>query len=129
MGTDPSDTAPTAWVVLPGHRDAPAWLHVVRYSAAARLYRTVLYAGMWIGGSVAMFFITLFDPFMTGIPFLLGGMATYRAWRGRFRVTGFRGACPRCETPIALKPGSRIASPHPLVCYHCHHEPALHLAA
>jgi len=53
---------------------------------------------------------------------------TYRSWRGRFRVTEFRGACPRCENAIQLKVGSKIGSPHRLVCYNCHHEPDLYLA-
>lgn len=131
MNTHPShaDDHPTAWIVLPGHRDAPARISVVHYSRIARVYRTILYAMMWIGSSVATFLITIFDPFMTSMPFFVGAVMTYRSWRGRFRVTSFDGACPRCAKPIDLKPGSKIGSPHHLVCYNCHHEPDLYLAA
>lgn len=120
---------PTAWIVLPGHRDAPAWLRVERYSFLARIRRTLMYAGLWMMGTMATVLVTMFDPFISLIPFFVGAVATYRGWTGRFRVMHFDGACPRCATPIALAPGSKIASPHPLVCYHCHHEPELYLAA
>jgi hypothetical protein len=120
---------PNAWIILPGHPDAPARLAVVRYSRWARLTRTLMWAGVWVTSTVGTFLITIFDPFMTAMPFFVGGVMTYRSWRGRFRVTEFQGACPRCARPIEIKPGSRIASPHPLVCYGCHFEPSLHLAA
>lgn len=120
---------PTAWIILAGHRDAPARLTVERYSRVARLYRTAMFAMLWIGGTIGTFLITLFDPFMTCMPFFVGAVMTYRSWRGRFRVMEFKGSCPRCESPLTLAPGSKIGSPHPLVCYHCHHEPNLYLAA
>ena len=119
----------TAWIVLPGHRDTQARLRVEPYSFLARIYRTVMYAGLWMVGTAATVLVTMFDPFISLIPLFVGAVATYRSWNGRFRVMDFDGACPRCETPIALKPGSKIASPHHLVCYHCHHEPDLYLAA
>lgn len=128
MSTQTTDV-PTAWIVLPGHRDAPARLTVERYSLFARFYRTVLYAMLWIGSTVATFLITIFDPFMTCMPFFVGAVMTYRSWRGRYRVTAFDGSCPRCETALQLKTGSKIASPHHMVCYNCHHEPCLYLAA
>ena len=129
MSTHTADAHPTAWLVLAGHPNAPARLSVVRYSSLARFYRTVLFAMLWIGSSVATFFVTIFDPFMTSLPFFVGAAMTYRSWRGRFKVTDFHGDCPRCAEPLKLKPGSKIASPHHLVCYHCHHEPDLYLAA
>jgi hypothetical protein len=129
MDTRPVSAHPTAWIVLAGHPDAPAHLSVERYSRVARLYRTALFAILWIGSTVATFFVTIFDPFMTSMPLLVGAMLTYRSWRSRFRVMEFHGACPRCHQSIALKAGSKIGSPHHLVCYHCHHEPDLYLAA
>jgi hypothetical protein len=117
------------WIVLPGHRDVRARMEVVCDSAPARLSRTVLFAFLWAAATVATFFVTLFDPFLSSIPLLVGATSTWRSWRGRFRVLRFDGACPRCSEPIALREGSRIGSPHGLVCYSCHHEPELHLAA
>jgi hypothetical protein len=128
MSTHTTDH-PNAWIVLAGHRDAPARLSVERYSNVARIYRTVMYGLLWIGSSVGMLFITIFDPFMTCMPFFVGAVMTYRSWRGRFKVTEFRGACPRCGEPLTLKLGSKIGSPHQLVCYSCHHEPHLYVAA
>jgi hypothetical protein len=129
MSTHTSDAHSTAWIVLPGHRDAPARLTVERYSSVARFYRTLLFGGLWISSTLGTFFITIFDPFMTCMPLFVGAVMTYRSWHGRFRVTEFRGACPRCGNALNLKAGSKIASPHHLVCYHCHHEPHLYLAA
>jgi hypothetical protein len=40
-------------------------------------------------------------------------------------VQRFEGACPRCDNPLPLPPGSRIRLPHRMVCYKCHHEPLL----
>jgi hypothetical protein len=130
MSTSTSaDIHPMARIVLAGHRDAPARVTVVRYSPVARFYRTVMYAMLWMVSTVGMFLVTIFDPFMTSLPLFVGAVMTYRSWRGRFRVTAFDGACPRCAEPITLKPGSKIGSPHHLVCYNCHHEPDLYLAA
>lgn len=116
------------WIVLPGHRDVRAAVEVVRYSSGRRVWRTVLLAGVSVLATAAAFVVTIFDPFLSSIPLLVGATATWRSWKGRFRVTRFEGACPRCAEPIPLRPGSRIASPHPLVCYECHHEPELYLA-
>jgi hypothetical protein len=129
MDSRSAPAQPTAWIILPGHSDAPAHLSVERYSRLARLYRTIWYAFLWFGSTLGTVIVTIGDPFMTGIPLFVGAVLTYKSWGGRFRVTEFRGACPRCREPINLKPGSKIGSPHHLVCYHCHHEPDLYLAA
>lgn len=117
------------WIVLPGHRDVRASLAVVRYSPASRLSQTVLYGIASVVATGVTFLVTIFDPFLSAIPLLVGATATWRSWRGRFRVVRFTGACPRCAEPITLRGGSRIGSPHRLVCYSCHHEPELFLAA
>lgn len=120
---------PTAWLVLPGHPDAPAQVGVIHYSRLARLHRTAWYFVLWIVSTVGTFFVTIFDPFMTSMPLFVGAVMTYRSWRGRYKVTDFHGGCPRCGEPIKLKTGSKIGTPHHLVCYNCHHEPDLYLAA
>ncbi|HEX2211638.1 MAG TPA: hypothetical protein VHG93_28380 [Longimicrobium sp.] len=129
METRPDTAQTPAWIVLAGHPDAPAHVKVVGYSRVARLWRTTWYAFLWITSTIGTFFITIFDPFMTSMPLFVGAVMTYRSWRGRFRVMEFHGACPRCREPIDLKPGSKIGTPHHLVCYSCHHEPDLYLAA
>ena len=129
METPPAAAQPTAWIVLPGHPDAPAHLSVVRYSRLARVYRTVWYAFLWMISTLGTLIVTIGDPFMTAIPLFVGAVMTVKSWGGRFLVTAFEGACPRCGVPIQLKPGSKIGSPHHLVCYSCHHEPDLYMAA
>lgn len=123
--TDPPTAPVRAWIVLPGHRDVHASVDVLPCTAGARIARTLMLAALWSGTTAAMFFITIFDPFMTSMPALVGIMAVYRSWKGRYRVRSFRGGCPRCGTELQVKRGSRISVPHPLVCYACHHEPEL----
>lgn len=122
------ESPPNAWIVLPGHADVPARVEVERYSPVSRAMRTLGWACAWLGASVAAFLVTLFDPFLTSIPFFVGAVLTFRSWRGRFRVRSFRGTCPRCGQPLPLAVGAKIGAPHRLVCYHCHFEPSLHLA-
>jgi hypothetical protein len=120
---------PTAHIVLPGHRDARAEVAVQVYPLRFRVARTVGYLALWIGSTATTLVVTFGDPFLTAIPFILGVVGVWRSWKGRFRVARFSGACPRCAEPLALKDGDKISSPHPLVCYRCHHEPELVLAA
>jgi len=114
-----------ARLVLPGHADTVARVDVDAVSFGARVTRTMMMGAAWGTITTAVFLITLFDPFMTSLPALVGSMSVYRSWRGRFQVRSFRGGCPRCGAEIQLKPNSRVSAPHPLVCYACHHEPKL----
>ena len=114
-----------AWIVLPGHPDTPAHVHVSRYSFGARVIRTIGLAAGWGMVAAATFVITFFDPFLSSMPVVIGAVSVWRSWRGRYAVRSFRGSCPRCRTEMALKPGTKVSVPHPLVCYECHHEPEL----
>jgi hypothetical protein len=111
-----------AWIVIPGHRDAEARVDAVPFPFWARAFRTLMLAAAWGSASVATFFITMFDPFLTSIPVAVGAFSVYRSWKGHFLVRSFHGGCPRCGESMALKPGARISVPHPMVCYSCHHE-------
>jgi len=114
-----------ARIVLPRHRDAEGKAEVVPVPFCARAVRTAALAGAWAAAAVAMFFVTIFDPFLTSIPVLVGAFTVYRSWRGAYLVRSFQGGCPRLGTSMRLKPGARISVPHPMVCYSCHHEPEL----
>lgn len=127
MSAHVSPVPARAWIVLPGHRDAEARLEVMAYPFWTRVLRTLGLAFTWVAITVTTFLVTIFDPFMTAMPALIGTMSVYRSWKGRFRVEAFEGGCPRCGTAMALKRGSRIGTPHHMVCYSCHHEPELHL--
>jgi len=121
--------AVSARVVLPGHADTIARVDVDAVPLRARVVRTMVLAGVWGSISAAMFFVTVFDPFMTSMPVLVGAVTVWRNWKGRFRIRGFQAACPRCGAEMRLKENTRVAVPHPLVCYACHHEPQLVLRA
>lgn len=120
---------PSARIVLPGHPDSAAEVAVDAYPFRFRVARTFGYLALWIGSTITTLMVTFGDPFLTAIPFILGVVGVHRSWRGRYRVARFSGACPRCEAPLALDEGAKISSPHHLVCYRCHHEPDLVLAA
>ena len=124
-----ASAAVRALVVLAGHADREARVDVDEVPFRARVFRTMMMAGVWGTISTAMFFITVFDPFMTSMPVLVGAVTVWRNWKGRYRVRSFRGDCPRCGAAIEVKPNARVGVPHPLVCYACHHEPQLVLRA
>ena len=111
-----------AWIVTPGHREAEARVDAVPFPFWARAVRTLGLMAAWGGASVATFFVTMFDPFLTSIPVAVGAFSVFRSWRGHFVVRSFDGGCPRCGASMRLKPGARISVPHPMVCYACHHE-------
>jgi hypothetical protein len=120
---------PTARIVLPGHPDAAAEVSVDVYPFRFRVARTFGYLALWLGSTATALVVTFGDPFLTAIPFILGAVGVHRSWRGRYRVARFHGLCPRCHTPLRLGVGSKISTPHDLVCYQCHHEPHLVLAS
>ena len=125
MTTSEGPAAVGARIVLPGHADTVAKVEVREVTFGGRVTRTLGRAALWSTITTATFLITMFDPFMTSLPALVGAMAVYRGWKGRFQVRSFRGGCPRCGAEIQIKPDSRVSAPHPLVCYGCHHEPQL----
>jgi hypothetical protein len=114
-----------ARIVLPGHADTEARVEMEAVPLRGRVTRTLLLAAAWGTVTTATFFITVFDPFMTSLPALLGAASVFRAWRGRYLLAAFAAACPRCSAQIALEPRARVAASHALVCYNCHHEPRL----
>ncbi|HET6762553.1 MAG TPA: hypothetical protein VFH27_02750 [Longimicrobiaceae bacterium] len=116
--------AGTAWVTLGGHAPRRAELEVTRYPWWAWAGRSVAYGTGWVIATVTTMVLTM-DPFVTALPFFTIGALAWRSLRGRYLVRSFRGDCPRCSQPLTVEPGSTIGLPHPLVCYHCHHEPRL----
>jgi hypothetical protein len=120
--TSPSTATLHIW----GHQRVPARLDVERYPLWAWIARIACFAAAWIVTSVLTLVIT-FDPFIASFPFAIGLGLVYRAIRGRYRVREFAGTCPRCESALELKPGSKINLPHRMDCFRCHFEPELHL--
>jgi hypothetical protein len=114
-----------ARIVLPGHADTVASVDVSAVPLRTRLLRTALLAAAWGSVTVTVFFVTIFDPFMTSLPALVGAASVYRSWRGRFELHAFRAHCPRCAAQLTLKPNAKVGPHHQLVCYACHHQPEL----
>ena len=125
MEGERSRAAASARIVLPGHRDMPARVDVSEVPLRRRVVRTLVLAAFWGTITAAVFFITVFDPFMTSMPAFVGAASVYRSWRGRYELHAFQAACPRCGTALKVKPNAKVSAPHPLVCYSCHHQPEL----
>jgi hypothetical protein len=119
----------SAVIVLPGHADTEARVDVDAVPLRARVARTLVVAGTWGAIATATFLITMFDPFMSSMPVLVGAVSAWKSWKGRYRIRAFQASCPRCGSEIGLARDARVSVPHPLVCYACHHEPALVLRA
>jgi len=114
-----------ARIVLAGHVDTPARVDVSEVPLRRRVLRTIVLAAFWGTLTVTVFFVTIFDPFMTSMPALVGAASVYRSWRGRFELRAFQARCPRCAAELKVKPNAKVSLPHPLVCYACHHQPEL----
>lgn len=125
MTTSNGTAAGRARVVLPGHADTVARVEVRPISSRNRVLRTLGLAGLWGTITTAVFFITVFDPFMTSMPAFVGAASVYRSWRGRFELRAFEASCPRCASALTMKRNARVGAQAPLVCYTCHHEPEL----
>lgn len=117
-----------AIVHLGGHAATPAVLEVTRFRTLGWFGRVLGHVVLWLGGSWLTLAIT-FDPFVASFPFVIGLGYLYRTIRGRYRVHRFEGTCPRCEGALTLERGSKIPLPYGLVCYRCHHESELRVAA
>ena len=117
--------AARARIVLPGHADTVARVDVSEVPLKSRMLRTILLAAFWGTITVTVFFVTIFDPFMTSMPALVGAASVYRSWRGRFELRAFQARCPRCAAELKIKPNAKVGANHPLVCYACHHQPEL----
>lgn len=118
----------TGVIRLRGYGTRQALVELHRYPAWAWIGRVLLFTAGWLGATLCILVFT-FDPFIASFPFVIGLGMVYQAVRGRYRVSAFEGACPGCGCELRVKPGSKIHLPHPLVCYHCHHEPELLLTA
>ena len=114
-----------ARIVLPGHADTVARVDVTPISSRDRVLRTLFLAALWGTITAAVFFITVFDPFMTSMPAFVGAASVYRSWRGRYELRAFEARCPRCGTHLKMKRNARVSAHASLVCYACHHQPEL----
>lgn len=119
----------SARVTLPGHPMRAARLRVVRYPRRKRFLRAVkqmsliwtLIPFLWIA-SLGL------DIILLPIPFVVGIIWGYHVWKQGYRVLAVEAQCPRCGTPLPLKPGDTIELPHTFDCFTCHFRPALGLS-
>ena len=109
---------------LRAHEPRPAVLEVVYRPPKERIVRATLsLLGCWALAPL----VAIVPPHIPWalLAFASGIYLAVRQWTGEYVVKRFEGACPRCESPLPLPPGSRIKLPHRMVCYQCHHEPVL----
>src|SRR5688500_2005000 len=109
---------------LRGHEPRPAVIEVVYRPPKERITRALLsLLGCWVLAPV----VAIVPPHIPWalLAFAVGIYLAVRQWTGEYVARRVEGACPRCAAPLPLPPGSRIKLPHPMVCFHCHHEPVL----
>jgi hypothetical protein len=122
MGTS---AAGRARIVLPGHADTVARVDVRPIASRDRVLRTLVLAAVWGTITAAVFFVTVFDPFMTSMPAFVGAASVYRSWRGRYELRALEARCPRCGAELKMKRKARVGAQSSLACYACHHHPEL----
>lgn len=113
-------------VELFGFASTPARLEVVQRSRLERRVRAVLaLLGCWALIPV----VGIIPPHIewAATAFIGGIFLARRYWRAEFVAVSFEGACPRCASPLAMKPGTLVSVPHTITCYECHSEPWLEL--
>jgi hypothetical protein len=113
-----------AKISLRGHDPQPATLSLEYRPTRMRATRAIgTLLGFWILTPI----VALIPPHIPWalIAFIAGIYFAARQWRGEYEVGAFEGKCPRCSSPLKLEPGARIRIPHPMSCYHCHHNPVL----
>lgn len=114
-----------ARATLFGFDDEPVRADVIRRSRSWR-----------VGGAARTFAIfVVIAPFVAVFPphavwligaLAIGGILARRRYVERFTLVDVQGRCPKCGTPLSVKPG-RLKRPHPLPCEGCNHEPSLRL--
>ena len=113
---------------LPGAATRDARVEVIYQPRATRLTRAILILGVAVALMPVVFFIP--PHFLWPVVVLAAGAyVAHKYWQGEYYVSTFRGECPRCETELEVKPGSRIRSRQTLECYGCHRQPELVLDA
>ncbi len=120
-------TPPAARLTLGGHPTVPARVEVTFLPARGRAIRALLSLAVCWALMPVVFFL---PPHVLWVlaAFTAGIWLAWRSWSGEYVVRSFEGACPRCGSPLALPPGSRIGLPHRMTCYQCHHHPVLEVA-
>ena len=122
-----SSQTPVARLALPGHGPVPAQVQMRPRPRKQRMVRAAtLLVGFWALAPL-LFFVPPHLPWALGA-FAAGIYFALRSWRGEYVVDAFAGSCPRCGQPLAIAPGTLVRLPHTVVCYGCHHEPALQVA-
>lgn len=112
--------------MLPGHDPTPARAEITYRPRSLRLTRALLSVlGFWALVPL-VFFIPPHLPWALAA-FALGVYFAWTNWAGTYQVRSIRGSCPRCDSALTVKPGTKISLPYKMTCYHCHHEPRLEM--
>ena len=107
-----------------GFVSTPVTLHVSPRDRPERIARSILSI---VAAVAAAPFVFLIPPHAEWVLITLAtGMYWARKnWIAEYVVAFFEGVCPRCYTPMIVKPGTTLRFPHAVVCYSCHQHPVL----
>ena len=119
---------PGARLHLPGSGTAPADVEVIYQPRATRVTRAIIVLVVTTLAIPVVFFIPPHLPWVV-LALVAGLYMAWRFWHGEFYVSGFKGACPGCQTPLELKAGARVRRSQTLDCYGCHRRPELTIDA
>ncbi|MDH3222223.1 MAG: hypothetical protein OEO23_00795 [Gemmatimonadota bacterium] len=110
-----------------GHDAVEADLLVIPRSAAWRLGRTARVSGGFLLLTPVVGIVPPHAPWIAAA--LMGAVIMgRRRWTERYSVAAFKAPCPRCGHELALGPGTRLRTPHPISCDGCGHESLLSAA-
>ena len=115
---------PRARLQLPGGGATPATIEVIYQPRATRMSRAILVLSISVLLMPVLFFLP--PHFLWPIVSLVVGILLARRYlRGEYYVTSFEGACPRCDTAIEIKSGTRVRARYSVECFGCHRQPEL----
>ena len=116
--------SPAARVTLFGFKSVPAQVELVHRPTPVRLTRALLFlAGCWCAAPV----LAILPPHVLWLLAAMGAgiYLGWKEWRGPYEVRRLETRCPSCGNALVVEPGARIALPHRISCFNCHHEPLL----
>ena len=107
-----------------GFVSTPAELSVTPRTRTHRIGRAI---ACGVGGIVIAPVVFLIPPHAEWVMLSVatGLYWARKNWIAEYVVAAFEARCPRCYTPVRVKPGMTLRFPQALNCYSCHQHPVL----
>ena len=109
-----------------GFVPTPARLSVTARTRSERVARALL---TLLGTALAAPLVAIIPPHIEPVVMtvIAGLYWTRKHWVAEYVVAEFDGVCPRCLTPIDIKPRTTLRFPQNVACFKCHEHPFLEL--